>query len=59
MDSHRHVYFQVKSKLWGVFLAEIARKDYLIEVVVVIEIDYLPLPKMITNCSIPNIIILR
>ncbi len=59
LNSRQRAYSQVKRELWGIVTALKTDRDYLIGVPVIVETDCLPLLGMITNCSTPDITMLR
>ncbi len=59
LTERQRAYPQVKRELWGALTALKADRNYLIGANVVLETDCLPLLGMITNCSSPDIAMLR
>lgn len=59
LTKRQRAYPQVKRELWGVVTALKAERNYLIGANVVLEVDCLPLLGMISNCSTPDIAMLR
>ena len=59
LSGRQRDYPQIKRELWGVVTALKNDKEYLIGTEVIVETDCLPLLGMISNCSTPDIAMLR
>lgn len=59
LTTRQRAYPQVKRELWGALTALKAERNYLIGADVILETDCLPLLGMISNCSTPDIVMLR
>jgi len=59
LTTRQRAYPQVKRELWGAITALKAERNYLIGASVVLETDCLPLLGMISNCTTPDIVMVR
>jgi hypothetical protein len=59
LSERQRGYAQVKRELWGIVSAIKADRDHLIETEVVIETDCLPILGMVSECTTPDLAMLR